>query len=107
MTQINQLEENLNVASVSERSIQSTAEFNIMAVRENMEGKGPQQIFKEAGFDLTMIGKRKASLNHWYQTFLKDGKESLWNDERGKAMESGLPNTDEPVKKRLAKQRNT
>ena len=56
MTQINQLEENPNVASVSERSIQYTTEFNVRAVRENMEGKGPQQIFTEAGFDLTVIG---------------------------------------------------
>lgn len=50
MTQINQLEENPNVASVSERSIQYqyTTEFKVRAVRENMEGKGPQQIFTEA-----------------------------------------------------------
>ncbi len=53
MTQINQLEENPNIASVSERSIQYTTEFKVRAVRENMEGKGPQQIFTEAGFDLT------------------------------------------------------
>lgn len=37
MTQINQLEENPNIASVSERSIQYTAEFKVKAVRENME----------------------------------------------------------------------
>jgi len=39
MTQINQLEENPNVASVSERSIQYIAEFKVKAVRENMEGR--------------------------------------------------------------------
>ncbi|WP_313635625.1 HTH domain-containing protein [Exiguobacterium sp.] len=74
MTQINQLEENPNVTSVSERSIQYTAEFKVKAVRENMEGKEPQQIFMETGFDLTVIGKRKAqsALNRWHQTFRKD-----------------------------------
>lgn len=33
MTQINQLEENPNVASISERSIQYTTEFKVRAVR--------------------------------------------------------------------------
>lgn len=37
MTQDNQLKENPSVASASERSIQYTAEFNVKAVRENME----------------------------------------------------------------------
>lgn len=84
MTQINQLEENPNVASVSERSLQYTTEFKVKTVRENMERKGPQQIFTEAGFDLTVIGKRKAhsALIRWRQTFRKDGEESLRNDKR-------------------------
>lgn len=105
MTQINQLEENPNVASASERSIQYTAEFKVKAVHENIEGKGPQQIFTEAGFDLTVIGKRKAqsSLNRWRQTFRKEGEEGLRNDKRGKATGGGRPKTDESMEKRLAK----
>ncbi len=59
MTQINQLEENPSVASVSKCSIQHTTEFKVKAVRENIEGKGPQKIYTETGFDLTVIGKRK------------------------------------------------
>lgn len=47
MTQDNQLKENPSVASASERSIQYTAEFNVKAVRENMEDEGSQQIFTE------------------------------------------------------------
>jgi len=41
MTQIKQLEENPNVASVPELSIQYTVVFKVKAVRENMEGKRP------------------------------------------------------------------
>lgn len=97
MTQINQLEENPNVASVSERSIQYTTKFKfkVRAVRENMEGKGPQQIFTEAGFDLTVIGKRKAhsALIRWRKTYRKDGEEGLRNDKRGKALGGGRPKT--------------
>ncbi|STO07511.1 hypothetical protein [Exiguobacterium aurantiacum] len=45
MSQTKQLEENPNVASVSEPSLQYTADFKIKAVRENMERKDPKQIF--------------------------------------------------------------
>ncbi len=105
MTQVNQLEENPNVASLSERSIQYMAQFKIKAVRENMEGNGPQQIFTEAGFDLTVIGKRKAqsALIRWRQTVRKDGEEGLRNDTRGKVLRGGRPNTDESMERRLAK----
>ena len=105
MTQINQFEENPNVASVLEHSIQYTTEFKVRAVRENMEGNGSQQIFTETGFDLTLIGKRKAhsTLIRWRQTFRKDGEEGLRNDKRGKALGGGRPKTDESMERRLAK----
>lgn len=59
-----QIEENPNVASVSDRSIQYTADFKLKAVQENLAGKGPVQIFQEAGFDLEMIGIKKLKV-HW------------------------------------------
>lgn len=105
MTQINQLEENPNVASVSERSIQYTAEFKVKAVRENMDDKGPQQIFTEAGFDLTVIGKEKAksSLKRWRRTYRTDGEDGLLNNKRGKTLGGGRPKKDESMERRLAK----
>jgi len=54
------IEANRFVASVSDRSIQYTAEYKIFAVKENLAGKGPVQIFKENGFDLEVIGVEKA-----------------------------------------------
>ncbi len=55
-----QIEANPNVASVSDRSIQYTADLKLKAVQENLQGKGPVQICREAGFDLEMIGIKKA-----------------------------------------------
>ncbi|OGX77781.1 transposase [Exiguobacterium sp. SH31] len=103
--QIDQLESNPNVSSVSERSIQYTGEFKIKAVLENMDGKGPRQIFTEAGFDLTVIGNRKAksALERWRRTYRKDGEDGLLNDKRGKALGGGRPKTDESMERRLAK----
>ncbi|WP_370276283.1 IS3 family transposase, partial [Exiguobacterium sp. SH5S4] len=103
--QIDQLESNPNVSSVSERSIQYTGEFKVKAVLENMDGKGPRQIFTEAGFDLTVIGNRKAksALERWRRTYRKDGEDGLLNDKRGKALGGGRPKTDESMERRLAK----
>ena len=54
------LEANQNTVSVSDRSIQYTPAFKVQAVKENLKGKGPSQIFTENGFDLTIIGTDKA-----------------------------------------------
>jgi len=65
--QCRQIEANPNVASVSDRSIQYTADFKLKAVQANLQGKGPVQIFREAGFDLELIGikKAKSAISRW------------------------------------------
>lgn len=50
------LEANPNVKAVFDRTIQYTPEFKVKAVKENLQGKGPAQIFVENGFDLLVIG---------------------------------------------------
>ena len=81
------LEANLNVGSVSDRAIQYTAEFKIRAVKESQAGKGPKQIFEENGFDLDIIGLRKAqsALNRWRKTFHTTGEQGFLEERRGKA----------------------
>ena len=89
------LETNQNVASVSDRAIQYTAEFKIKAVKENQLGKGPAQIFNEAGFDLEIIGLKKAqsSLARWRKTYQTLGKSGFLEERRGKAS-SGRPKAE-------------
>jgi len=81
-----QIEANPNVASVSDRSIQYTADFKLKAVQENLQGKGPVQIFREAGFDLELIGikKAKSAINRWKKTYQTRGKEGFLEERRGK-----------------------
>jgi len=103
--QIRQLETNPNVASVSDRAIQYTPEFKIHAVNENLAGKGPTQIFEENGFDLNLIGIRKAqsSLSRWRTTFKEFGEEGFLMERRGKGS-SGRPlNKDISAEKKLEK----
>lgn len=73
------LEANPNVKSVSDRSIQYNPEFKLLAVKENQGGKGPSQIFIENGFDLEMIGTKKAkeSLSRWRRTYKLHGEEGF------------------------------
>jgi len=88
------LEANPNVNSVSDRSIQYKPEFKIIAVKENLSGKGPSQIFIENGFDLEMIGTKKAkeSLSRWRRTYKLHGEEGFFEERRGKGS-TGRPST--------------
>lgn len=86
------------MASVSDRAIQYTSEFKIRAVKENLDGKGPAQIFIEAGFDLDIIGIRKAqsSISRWKTTYKTYGESGFLGERRGKA------STGRPTSKNLS-----
>jgi len=99
------LEANPNVSSVSDRAIQYTPEFKLKAVKENLAGKGPTQIFIENGFDLEVIGSKKAksSLERWRRTFKQYGEDGFLEERRGKGS-TGRPSTkDLSAEKKLKK----
>ncbi|MGK7379251.1 IS3 family transposase [Planococcus sp. 1R117A] len=99
------LEANPNIASVSDRAIQYTPEFKIHAVKENQAGKGPAQIFAEGGFDLTVIGSRKASssLNRWRTTYRMYGEDAFFEERRGKGSTGRPSANDLSAEKKLEK----
>ena len=90
-----QIEVNPNVASVSDRAIQYTAEFKLKAIQENQSGKGPAQIFREAGFDLEIIGLKKAqsAIKRWKKTYQNLGEQGFLEERRGKGS-TGRPRTE-------------
>lgn len=58
--QIEELEQNLNVLNVSEKSITYTNAFKRTFIEEYHKGqKTPHTIFQEAGFDVEVLGKRR------------------------------------------------
>lgn len=83
--QIKQLELNPNIAHVTERSISYRPEFKVKAVKENLDGKGPTQIFVDHGFDLAVIGSKKPRqcMRRWREVFEKCGEEGLLTERRG------------------------
>jgi hypothetical protein len=77
---------NENVAKCSPKSITYTKEFKVLAVKKYFEeGLSPNMIFKEAGFDINIIGGRKPKwcLGRWRKTYNDEGEEGLLKDSRG------------------------
>jgi hypothetical protein len=96
-TQMKLIESNPNVDHVSERSISFTPDFKIKAIKENLAGKGPVQIFTENGFDLQVIGPEKPNqcLKRWRKTYNEFGEEGFLTERRGKG------STGRPTSKHL------
>lgn len=65
--QIEILLKNPNVESVSSNTIRFTSEFKELALKKDKEGIPALQIFKDAGFDLNVLGKEtpKTSIRNW------------------------------------------
>jgi hypothetical protein len=88
------LAENPNVLKVSDRAISYQADFKIRAVRQNLAGKTPVQIFTENGFNLDIIGHDKPGqcLARWRVIYKQYGETGLCDDKRGSAA-TGRPVT--------------
>ena len=54
-----QLRANYWVKSVTEKSISFTEDFKVYFINEYNLGKLPKQIFKDAGFDINMLGDKR------------------------------------------------
>ena len=65
--QIDILLQNPNVESISSNTIRFTSEFKELALKKDKEGIPALQIFKDAGFDLKILGKKvpKTCLGNW------------------------------------------
>lgn len=77
--EIRRVSGNKNVARCSERSITYKKEFKTRAVTLHEEGMTPQEIFRQAGFDLNAIGRStpKECLKRWSKIVRKNGVQSL------------------------------
>jgi len=86
--QINQISSNENIDKCSAKSITYNSKFKIRAVeRYHQDGYSPSMIFKEAGFDLALIGKKRAKdcLADWRKIYSSKGIQGLSNENRGGA----------------------
>lgn len=94
--QIDKLLGNKNVARCSEKSISYAREFKLAAVkRYNDDGLPASEIFREAGFDLYLIGKDapKGCLRCWRRAYAAKGEGELLIETRGRGKGGGRPKT--------------
>lgn len=78
--QVEEMLKNENVVKCSEKSITYSKEFKMSAVRlYNEQYMGSRAIFRQAGFDLNVIGNERATdcLLRWKRVFKKKGSEGL------------------------------
>lgn len=89
--QIATLSQNHNVARCSGKSISYRKDFKILAIRKYQSGLPPCEIFKQARFDLRMIGRKtpKECLHRWLKIFRQKGQMGLEIDGRGKHIFGG------------------
>lgn len=91
--QLESLLKNPNVDGCSEKSICYQKVFKISAVRDWENGLPPQEIFIQAGFDVSVIGTKtpKDCLLRWRKIYKEKGVAGLKTDGRGKSKSGGRP----------------
>jgi len=99
---------NENVARCSEKSISYDKDFKILAVRKYQKGLSASEIFRQAQFNVDMIGREtpKDCLHRWKKIFKDKGEAGLKVDGRSTNNSQGRPKdisnlTDEEKMKRL------
>ena len=92
--QIKALLQNENVERCSDKSISYHKDFKVMAINKYCEGLPPNEIFGQAGFDISMIGSKtpKRCLQRWRKVFKNKGIQELSVETRGKG--GGRPKTN-------------
>jgi transposase-like protein len=96
--QIKELLANKNVENCSDRSITYNKEFKVQAVNKYYQnGYSPRMIFKEAGFDISVIGEDTPgfSLQRWRKEYQERGIDSLKFERRGQLGRGGRVKTKE------------
>lgn len=74
------------VEKISNSNISYTSEFKLHAVKANLEGKSPTEIFNEAGIDVDPFVRNYAvkTISRWKKIYQEEGKQGLMKEKRGK-----------------------
>jgi transposase-like protein len=77
--QIALIKQNPWVHECSDKIIKHTKEFKLKALKQYEEGIPPTEIFREAGFDIQLIGEKtpRKSLGRWREIYRKKGIEGI------------------------------
>ena len=89
--QIKELLQNPNVSGCSEKSLSYHKDFKIQAVKKYYEGMPGSEIFRQAEFNMNLIGYTtpKDCLRRWKRIFKAKGNTGLEIDGRGQHKSGG------------------
>jgi hypothetical protein len=92
--QIKELLQNPNVGKCSNKSISYDKDFKVLAVKKYFVGLSPNEIFRQANFDIETIGREipTGCLRNWRKIFKEKGVQKLSVENRGKG--GGRPKID-------------
>lgn len=79
------LESNPVVAKVTDSNVSYKSQFKIKAVKENLRGLSPKEIFQKAGIDLSLFNPdyAKKTIQRWMKIYNESGEDGLKSDGRG------------------------
>lgn len=91
--QIKMLLQNPNVEKCSEKSITYQKNFKISAIKKYQEGWPPNVIFRQAEFNIDVIGREtpKRCLQNWREVLRDKGIKELSIETRGRGKGGGRP----------------
>ena len=83
---------NKHIVCIKSKHIQFTPGFKEHAVRENLLGKSPDEIFRESGFEIEWFPENycRYCLKRWRKKFNEEGPQALYTNNTGKNS-SGRP----------------
>jgi len=92
--------QNKNVSGCTDKMIIYEKGFKVLAVSQYKEGMTARQIFKQAGFNLDMIGRKtpKENMRRWLRIHREQGDKGLLKD---KSRAGGRPKSIESLIKDL------
>ena len=81
-----QLLKNKNISRCGEGSITYSKDFKVEAVKLYKQGLTSTEIFRQAGFDLGVMGRDRPRecLKHWNKVYREKGEEGLLIENRGR-----------------------
>ncbi len=99
--EIELLRQNPNVKNVTEKSIQFSEQFKLQAVELYHQGLKPMDIFRDAGFDVSVLGFRRISNAFWNWMVKKNRGKQVTSDHRGRSVEKILSAEELIAKQKL------
>ena len=97
--EISALKKNKYVVNVSETRITYSEEFKARFIREYLDGRKPTEIFRDAGFDVSMLGSKRIerSSARWREMYLPDAVQKTKDTNREKSREKRVSVVEDTI----------